>query len=117
MIALIIIAAIHTRPGYFTARCDGRLLCRSRQPLLDGARELLAAGYPADAVIVMKHAGSSDVAATSTIEVALRLTIENSRHGTPSFRRWNAPAGVVAAPLIAPASEIAASLTRMEAAE
>jgi len=40
MPTIITIAAIPTRAGFFTARCDGRLLCRSRQPFLDGAREL-----------------------------------------------------------------------------
>ena len=47
------------RPGYFTAHVDGRLLCHSRQPFLDSARALLAAGYNADTVLVMRHAGSS----------------------------------------------------------
>jgi len=56
--SIITIAAIQTRPGYYTARCDGRLLCRSRQPVVDGARGLLASGYSAETIIVLRHTAS-----------------------------------------------------------
>jgi hypothetical protein len=84
----IIVAAIPTRPGYYTARCDGRLLCRSRQPLLDAARELLASGYPADTIIVMRHAGTEVVAMTSTIGTVARLTVSEEANRPPRFKRW-----------------------------
>jgi hypothetical protein len=54
--AMVVITPVVGRTGHFTTRCDGRLLCRSRQPLFDGARELLASGYPADALRVLKRA-------------------------------------------------------------
>jgi hypothetical protein len=94
----ITIAPIESRPGYYTARCDGRLLCRSRQPFLDGARELLASGYPADTVIVMRSPASDADRLRSTIGTAARLTVTDNRYGVPQFRRWAAPAGDVAAP-------------------
>jgi hypothetical protein len=84
----IIVAAITTRPGYYTARADGRLLCRSRQPFLDGARELLASGYPADSIIIMRHAGTEVVAMTSTIGNAARLTVTEEVGRSPRLRRW-----------------------------
>jgi hypothetical protein len=84
----IIIAPIATQPGYFTARCDGRLLCRSRQPLLDGARELIASGYPADTIIVMRHAGSEIEALRSTIGAAALLRVAEGDRGAPRLRPW-----------------------------
>jgi len=95
---IVIVAPIVTRSGYYTARCNGRLLCRSRQPLLDGARELLASGYPADTIIVMRHAGSAVEALRSTIGAAARLTVETSEH----FRHWRGPRTRGAGPSIAP---------------
>jgi len=112
----IIVAPILPRPGYFAASCDGRLLCRSRQPLLDGARVLLASGYPASEVVTMRRVGSTVDALRSTISEAARLTVADNRHGTPQFRRWSAQAGDVAAPPIAPLEE-GATTPWMEAAE
>jgi hypothetical protein len=74
------------------------LLCRSRQPFLDGARELLAAGYPATAIIAMKHAGSHVEALRSTVGAAARLTVETDEQGTPIFRQWRGPRTRGAAP-------------------
>jgi hypothetical protein len=116
MTTTIIIAPITTHPGYYTARADGRLLCRSRQPLLDGARELLAAGYPVGTVIVLRHAGTEVDAMTSTIGAAAGLTVNDNRHGRPQFRPQKAPAGDVATPPIAPIG-IPATSPWMEAAE
>jgi hypothetical protein len=84
----ITVAPIPTRPGYYTARCDGRLLCRSRQPFLDGARELLAAGQSATAVIAMKHGGSRVEALRSTIGAAAALTVSEEENRPPRFKRW-----------------------------
>jgi|SRR6516162_7613839 len=87
----VTVAPITSRPGYYTARADGRLLCRSRQPLLDGARELLAAGYPTETTLVMKHAGSGVEALRTTIGSAARLTVETDEQGRPIFRQWRGP--------------------------
>jgi hypothetical protein len=59
-----------------------RVICRSsRQPLLDGARVLLAEGTPPDTRIGMRHAGSSHVALSSTVGAAAGLTRETSSEG------------------------------------
>src|SRR5262249_37183 len=79
------------------ARCDGRLLCRSRQPFLDGARELLASGYPASAIVVMKHAGSELEALRSSIGTAARLTVNEDRM---RLVRWKAFPSAAGAPSI-----------------
>jgi hypothetical protein len=89
MIAFIAIAA--TRPGYFTARCGGRFLCRSRQLLLDGARELFASDYSAHAIVTMTQAGSEVVALPSTIDAAAGLEI--SSKGTDFVPRRAVRAG------------------------
>jgi hypothetical protein len=115
-ITTIIIAPIPTRRGYFTARCDGRLLCRSRQPLLDGARELLASGYPAGDTIIMKSAGSEVDAMTSTIGAAAMLTVTEEVDRPPRFRRWKARDLGEGSPPIAPRKGSATSLW-LEAAE
>ena len=88
------------RPGEFAVYTGGRqLLAGSQQPLLDSARALLAEGHAVDAVLVMRHRGSSIDALRSTIGVAAALTVTDSRHGTPTFRAFRrGPAGVVAAP-------------------
>jgi hypothetical protein len=99
---IIIVAPVATRPGYFTARCDGRLLCRSKQPLLAAARELIASGYPADAVVVMRHAGSETEALRSTVGAAARLTVAEGDRGAPRFRRWKAMPLREGSPPIAP---------------
>jgi hypothetical protein len=102
MTTTIIVAPIAGRAGYYTARCDGRLLCRSRQPLLDGARELLASGFSAEAAIVMRHAGSQIEALRSTVGAAARLTVAEGDRGAPRFRRWKAMPLREGSPPIAP---------------
>jgi hypothetical protein len=98
---IITIAPIHTRPGYYTARCDGRLLCRSRQPFLDGARALLDAGYSTDTTVVMRSAGSTADRLRSTIGAAAKLAVETNAEGKPVFRQWRGPQTRGAAPPIA----------------
>ena len=96
--------------GRFEARLDGRLLCRSRQPLLDAARILLAEGCDPDERIVMRHAGSTVDALSAKVGVAAGLTVSES-HGPPRFVRWqpfhrfqDAPApGLVRPPIEFPA--------------
>jgi hypothetical protein len=101
-VAVIVIAAIHTRPGYYTARCDGRLLCRSRQPLLDGARALLESGYSADSIVVMRSVGSTVDRLRSTIVAAARLTVKEPDRGAPHFAKWKPFPSSPVAPPIAP---------------
>jgi hypothetical protein len=112
----ITIAPIPTRPGYYTACCDGRLLCRSRQPFLDGARELLASSYPPDTVIVMRSANSTTDRLRSTIGAAAALTVETNEEGRPDLRQWRGSRTRGAAPPVAFRTGAATSL-KLEAAE
>jgi hypothetical protein len=82
------VSPVSTPVGYFDAHVDGAHLCRSRQPLLDGARHLLRAGHPADAVVVMKRAGSPIVALSSTIGKAAGLTVSEEANRSLRFKRW-----------------------------
>jgi hypothetical protein len=44
------------RPGsFFAGLADGDVIVQSRQPLVDGARELLARGYPPEQPLTMRH--------------------------------------------------------------
>jgi hypothetical protein len=54
---------------------DGETLCRSRQPFLDTARELLARGQAPETVLEATHLGSRTVAMRSTVGEAARWAI------------------------------------------
>jgi hypothetical protein len=73
----------------FTASLDGTVVVRrTDQPLLDGARVLLAQGAQPDAVITTRHAGSPHIALRSTIGVAAKWTVQESATVGPRFRKW-----------------------------
>jgi hypothetical protein len=74
--------------GLFEAKLNGRLICRSRQPLLDSARKLLAEGYDPKTTLVLRYVGSEVDAMTATIGAAAKLTV-NERG--PYFYKWEAP--------------------------
>jgi hypothetical protein len=114
-ITVITVAPVTERPGYYTARCNGRLLCRSRQPFLDGTRALLAVGYPANTTIIMRHAGSATECLRARLGVAARLTVETNEQGRPVFRPWRGPRTRGAAPQVAYSQN--SNLLIMEAAE
>ena len=62
----------------------------SRQPFVDMARSLRAAGYDSDFAIIMVRDGGGSAALSSTIDVAAGLRVTNSRLGTPAFTRHQA---------------------------
>ena len=62
----------------------------SRQPFVDMARSLRAAGYDSSVAIGMVHDGGGSAALSSTIDVAAGLRVTNSRFGTPVFARHQA---------------------------
>ena len=102
----IIIAPLYDRPGIYAARLDGRLICKSRQPFLDAARILLAAGSDPSTILTMRHDGSTTDSLKATIGAAAKLTvIERNRDGPrfEPFRRWKAVSRSAVAPRIAPA--------------
>jgi len=74
----------------FEARLDGRQLCISRQPLLDGASALLADGIDPETPIVTRHAGDDFDAMRSTIGEAAKWTVQENEKVGPRFVRWDA---------------------------
>jgi hypothetical protein len=81
------------RPGRFDARLDGSdqfLVEGSRTPFCDAARALLAASLAhADDILVMRHAGSAHDALRARIDVAAKLTVDET--STPRFHKWTDP--------------------------
>jgi hypothetical protein len=65
-----------------------QFLCTSRQPFLDAARALIALGCQPNAILVMRHSGSSVEAIRASLQVAARLTVDEC-NGT-RFARWKA---------------------------
>ena len=47
------------RPGNFAAHLGDDLICISRQPFLDGARELLRRGYDPALLLTTRHVGKA----------------------------------------------------------
>jgi hypothetical protein len=55
----IIITPVTNRPGVYQAYLGDTVLCTSRLPLFDGAREMLKLGYPAETLVNMRHRGKA----------------------------------------------------------
>jgi hypothetical protein len=86
--------------GRFEAHLDGRLICISRQPLLDTARILITEGIDPETPIATKHAGAEYDAMTSTIGEASKWAVQENERDGPRFVRWEAfPRDRVRAPM------------------
>jgi hypothetical protein len=71
--------------GWYRVERDGVVLVdRTREPLLDGSRVLLAHGVDAEADVGIRREGSSVVALSSRVGVAARLTVKEDGDG-PRF--------------------------------
>jgi hypothetical protein len=98
---VVIITAAPLGAGQFDARCDGEVIvARTRAPLLDSARALLAAGYHSDTIAVMRHAGSEVDALSARIGTAAQFYIEESGHGPTLRSLRKALPGAVDRPLV-----------------
>jgi hypothetical protein len=91
--ALVIMVSPRARkpdqePGYYEAEFEGRPLCTSTQPFLDGARKLLEMGYPPESEVVMQHRGAAEWSLKSTVGFAAKLTIRENANIGPDFRPW-----------------------------
>jgi hypothetical protein len=76
-------------PGKYDAYLGTRLLVSgSRQPFLDGCRELLRLGFDPGAIVTMKRIGSETEALRGQIGTAAKLTVDES--DMPRLRRWKA---------------------------
>ena len=92
-----------------SAALDGAVLVASTAtPFLDAARKLRSLGYPADAVLTMRHAGSDVIAVRAKVGVAAKLEVGENGQGSPRFKRYRTasergcaspPASADAAPL------------------
>ena len=91
-----------TRAGMFEGRIDDRLICISRQPLLDAARVVLAEGFDPNTYLVMRHAGSPDDSLSARIGSAAQLTVEHTVYGKPVLRPYKGSLGIETAPPTAP---------------
>jgi hypothetical protein len=81
--------AYSTRGQLFDGTVDGRMIVnRSTQPMLDGARALLAEGADPATRLVMRHEGQDYDALRSTIGAAARMTVRDDRTGKPVFVKW-----------------------------
>jgi hypothetical protein len=76
--------------GRFEACLDGRLICISRQPLLDAARMLAADGVDPATLVAVRHEGVAYDALRSTVGVAAGPTVEENERVGPRFARWKA---------------------------
>jgi hypothetical protein len=65
-LGLIIVIEPTGSGDLFTARLNGRLLCKCRTPFCTAARLLLERGYAPGTLVVMRHAGSSTNATRRT---------------------------------------------------
>jgi hypothetical protein len=88
VVIALVLHPVPGRPGAHDAMHGGRRLCRSRQPFLDGARALLAAGVAPETVLEARHRGSAIVALRSTVGEAARWTIEESDRDGLRRRLW-----------------------------
>ena len=89
MVDPIIIVVAPVGRGRFRAQVDGRtVVTSSRQPFLAAARTLAAEGVDLLTRITMRHEGQSCYALTSTVGVAARLSVDDTR-GAPRFTRWD----------------------------
>jgi hypothetical protein len=80
----------------FDAFLDGELVCTSDQPLFDGARALLDAGYPPATLLTTRTigAGFDNIIPAPMGKLAGMATVENNRDlGFAKYRPFIAPRG------------------------
>ena len=74
--------------GRYDAYADGRYLLTSTQPLLDGARALLAQWCDPATMLTMIRPPSTAWAMRAPIGVAAKLTVSEKEHYRPTFRAF-----------------------------
>jgi hypothetical protein len=88
------------RGQLFNGMIDGReIVSRSTQPLLDGARVLLAEGLDPATRIVMRHAGAAVDALRSTVGATALVSVREGER-VPQFTPWKpSPHAAVTPPM------------------
>jgi hypothetical protein len=88
----LIVIALPSKPGRFSAHLESTgapVVTSSKQPLADGARELLARGFNRSIPLTMRHDGSShDSFAPLPIGKWAKLTYEERDNGGLTRARW-----------------------------
>jgi hypothetical protein len=88
----LIVIALPSKPGRFSAHLESTgapVVTNSKQPLVDGARKLLAAGFDPATALTMRHDGSShDSFALLPIGKWAKLTYEERDNGRLTRARW-----------------------------
>jgi hypothetical protein len=101
MSLIITITPTGTAGDRYEARIDnGRLLVSSsRQPFLDGCRQLIRLGFDADEVAELRHRGSSVTSLRARIGDGAKQTVAERDRGGPYFEPWKArPSSAVTPP-------------------
>lgn len=81
--------------GRFAAYLDGALICTSKQPLLDGARELLRRGYDPATLLTSRHEGKAyDSFVPAPIGDLAKLTVRDDK-----FEKYVAPTAAGGSPM------------------
>ncbi len=90
----------------FDAYVDGHYIVTSREPLLDGARELLRRGYDPDTLVTTRHDGKAFYSfEPAPLGRLAGLTMEESDARGLRLRKWEPyPNAVSRHPVEAPAS-------------
>jgi hypothetical protein len=81
------VLTLRPKAGRFDAYLDGQLICTSKQPLLDGARELLRRGHDPAALLTTRHDGKGyDNFVPALIGELAKWAVEENDAGV-KFRR------------------------------
>jgi hypothetical protein len=90
-----------SKPGYFSVSLATKTIIKSsRIPFLDAARRLLDLGFPLNATLVMRHAGSEIDALRAPLAGAAQLSVAEGNRASPHFQCWKAfPRSAVGPPV------------------
>lgn len=81
----IYLVPVNRRGRYRAELVDGKVLCLSRQPFLDAARALIAAGLTPNSVLIGWRRGSAAWVLKATLGEAAKLTVDETK---TCFARW-----------------------------
>jgi hypothetical protein len=98
--------------GRYVARVDGHDIVTTAQPLLDGARALIAQGYDPTRRLVMRRPYREQVDLVGPLGVAAGLTVESSRFGRPNLRPFRRREGVEIGPPVRKSRAAATQVAR-----
>jgi len=81
--------ALTSCPGQFAASMGGSVIVeRTRMPLLDGARAILATSNSTYALVMQYSTSPGKDCLRTTVGVAAQLTVVSAGNGEPTFARW-----------------------------